>query len=124
MCVLPGWLFDEWSVWSNEALERLIDDPTACSLSCCIAPGKETHFSACRMRLTVPSFRSKIRGVFQFLELPQREKATKTHIKISGNTDINNNRTETRPRTGRVFNEVTIKLMPVTVTVRRALSTD
>lgn len=55
---------------SNEALEKLIDDPTACSLSCCFAPGiKKTHFSACRMRLTVPSFRSKMRGVFQFLEL-------------------------------------------------------
>lgn len=68
MCVL-GWLVDEWSVLSNEALEKPIADPAAFSLTCCTAPGKKTHFSACRMRLTDPSFRSKMRGVFQFLEL-------------------------------------------------------
>ncbi len=32
-----------------------------------------SHLSACTMRLTVPSFRSKISGVFQFLALKQHK---------------------------------------------------
>lgn len=90
VCVL-GWLVDKWSVLSNEALEKLIADPTAFSLTCCTASGKKTHFSACRMRLTVPSFRSKMRGVFQFLELPHKKKQKTnkcTNREISENTDI------------------------------------
>lgn len=39
VCLLGWLLLDEWPVQSNEALEKLIDDPTACSLSCCFAPG-------------------------------------------------------------------------------------
>lgn len=80
----------EGSGRSNKALGELIDDPAACFPSCCAAPGREkTHFSACRMRLTVPSFRSKMSGVFQFLELgPINITHTHTHRKICEHIDI------------------------------------
>lgn len=39
VCVSVWLLLDEWPEESNGALEKLTDDPAACSVSGCTAPG-------------------------------------------------------------------------------------
>jgi len=41
VCACGRLLLDEWPVKSNEALEKLTDDPAVCSVSWCTAPGVE-----------------------------------------------------------------------------------